>query len=74
METMGLSLAELESEHAEYLPAREVMWCARSAGPSNHASVYNGNGDGNTEQEGLVNISVLNGNLDGNGNLTGIFQ
>ncbi len=74
MEATGLSLAELESEHAEYLPAREVMWCGRSAGPSNYASVNNGNGDGNTYQDGLINVSVLNGNLDGNGNLTGIFQ
>ena len=74
MESTGLSLAELESEHAEYLPAREVMWCGRSAGPSNYASVNNGNGDGNTYQDGLINVSVLNGNLDGNGNLTGIFQ
>jgi hypothetical protein len=74
MEATGISLAELESEHAEYLPAREVMWCARSGGPSYHASVNNGNGDGDTYQEGLVNVSVLNGNLDGNGNLTGIFQ
>ena len=30
MEATGLSLAELESEHAEYLPAREVMWCCRA--------------------------------------------
>ena len=74
MEATGLSFAELETEHVEYLPAREVMWCCRSAGPSNHASVNNGNGDGNTYQEGLVNVSVLNGNLDGNGNLTEIFQ
>ena len=74
MEVTGLSLAELEGEHAEYLPAREVMWCGRSAGPSNYASVNNGNGDGNTYQDGLINVSVLNGNLDGNGNLTGIFQ
>jgi hypothetical protein len=74
METTGLSLAELESEHAEYLPAREVMWCARGGAPSNHAVVVNGSGDGNTQQEGLINVSVLNGNLDGNGNLTGIFQ
>ena len=58
MEATGLSLAELESEHAEYLPAREVMWCGRSAGPSNYASVNNGNGDGNTYQDGLVNVSA----------------
>ena len=75
MEATGLSLAELESEHAEYLPAREVMWtCRNNSGGSNFASVSNGNGDGNTYQEGLVNVSLLNGNLDGNGNLTGIFQ
>ncbi len=74
MEAAGLSLAELESEHAEYLPAREVMWCCRTAGNTNYASVHNGDGDGNTYQEGLLNVSVLNGNLDGNGNLTGIFQ
>jgi hypothetical protein len=70
----GLSLAELESEHAEYLPAREVMCCWHGGAPSNHATVANGNGNGNTYQEGLVNVSALNGNLNGNGNLTGIFQ
>ena len=74
MEATGLTLAELETEHAEYLPTREVMWCARSGGPSNHATVANGNGDGNTYQEGLVNVSALNGNFNGNGNLTEIFQ
>ena len=74
MEATGLSLAELESEHAEYLPAREVMWCCRNYGDNNYASVNNGNDNGNTYQDGLVNVSVLNGNLNGNGNLTGIFQ
>jgi hypothetical protein len=73
MEATGLSVAELESEHADYLPAREVMWC-QNGGPSYHATVVNGSGDGNTYQEGLINVSVLNGNLDGNGNLTEIFQ
>jgi hypothetical protein len=73
MEATGLSLAELESEHAEFLPAREVMWCC-NGGPDYYASVANGNGDGNTYQEGLINVSALNGNLDGVGNLTGIFQ
>ena len=74
MEATGLSLAELEGEHAEYLPAREVMWCARAASAGNHASVNNGNGNGNTYQEGLVNVSAYNGDFNGNGNLTGIFQ
>jgi hypothetical protein len=68
----GLSLAELDSEQATYLPPREVMWgCAR---PVNHVvhnvGSYDGNGDGNTEQAGLINVSALNGNFDGdlNGN------
>jgi hypothetical protein len=74
METTGLSIAELESEHAEYLPAREVMWSCRGGAAGNYASVHNGDHDGNTVQEGLINVSALNGNLDGNGNLTGIFQ
>ena len=74
MEATGISLAELESEHAEYLPARRSCGAAAVLDASNYASVNNGNGDGNTYQEGLVNVSVLNGNLDGNGNLTGIFQ
>jgi|HubBroStandDraft_3_1064219.scaffolds.fasta_scaffold2268029_1 hypothetical protein len=75
MEATGLSLAELESEHAEYLPAREVMWCCRSySSDNNYASVNNGNDNGNTYQSGLVNVSAFNGNLNGNGNLTGIFQ
>ena len=74
MEATGLSLAELEGEHAEYLPAREVMWCARADSSGNHASVNNGNGNGNTSQEGLVNVSALNGNFNGNGNVTEIFQ
>jgi hypothetical protein len=75
MEATGLSLAELESEHAEYLPAREVMWCCRNnSGGNNFASVNNGSGDGNTYQDGLVNVSLANGNLNGIGNVTGIFQ
>ena len=74
METTGLSIAELESEHVEYLPAREVMWSCRGGAAGNHATVQNGDGDGNTVQEGLINVSALNGNLDGIGNLTGIFQ
>jgi hypothetical protein len=29
---------------------------------------YDGNGDGDTSQVGLINVAALNGNLDGNGN------
>ena len=51
-----------------------VRSCGAAAVASNSASVNNGNDNGNTYQDGLVNVSVLNGNLNGNGNLTGIFQ
>jgi hypothetical protein len=70
----GLSLSELDMEQATYLPPREVMWGCR-CGSSSHVEVTNvgsfdGNGDGNTYQSGLINVSALNGNLDGvlNGN------
>ncbi len=44
------------------------MWGCRSG--SSHVQVNNvgsfdGNGDGNTYQSGLINVSALNGNLDG---------
>jgi hypothetical protein len=69
----GLSVSELDMEQATFLPPREVMWGCRSGGAhysSVHTNVgsFDGNGDGNTSQEGLVNVSLLNGNLDGVGN------
>jgi hypothetical protein len=72
----GLSVAELDSEQASYLPPREVMWGCRANYGGTHVVVHNntgsydGNGDGDTSQVGLINISALNGNLDGdlNGN------
>jgi hypothetical protein len=70
--TEGLSFAELDQEQATYLPPREVMWGCRAQASSTHVTVnttgsYDGNGDGNTEQSGLINVSALNGNLDGFG-------
>jgi hypothetical protein len=64
--TTGIAISELDAELGEYLPAREVMccWSSSSVRQSNSA----GDGDGNTAQFGLLNVSVLNGNLDGNGN------
>jgi len=69
----GLSVAELDMEQATHLPPREVMWGCRASGGGTHVNVHNtgsfdGNGDGNTSQSGLINVSVLNGNLDGDGN------
>ena len=69
-----LSLAELDMEQATHLPPREVMWGCRSNAGSTSVSVhytngsYDGNGDGDTSQVGLINVAALNGNLDGNGN------
>lgn len=60
-----VTMRELELETAELLPPRETL-CG-FASNSNYAAV--GSGDGNTEQFGLVNVSVANGNLDGDGNL-----
>ena len=63
-----VTMQELELEHAELLPARETLWC--SSGGHNHTTIV-GSGNGNTEQNGLINVSVLNGN--GNGNFNNVF-
>jgi hypothetical protein len=60
-----VTMQELEFETAELLPARETLWC--SSGGHNHTTIV-GSGNGNTEQSGLINVSVLNGNLNGNFN------
>jgi hypothetical protein len=66
METTGIAISELDAELGEYLPAREVMcaWSSSSTRQSNSA----GNGNGNTAQAGLINVSALNGNFNGNFN------
>jgi hypothetical protein len=61
-----VTMQELEHETAELLPARETLWC--SSGGHNHTTIV-GSGNGNTEQNGLVNVAFLNGNLNGDGNL-----
>lgn len=65
---MAMTLEEMELETAEFIPAREVMcgWSRHSSRESN--SAYVGSSDGNTNQSGLINVSILNGNLDGNFN------
>jgi len=62
----GLSLSELDMEQATYLPPREVMWGCRSGSTQvNNVGSFDGNGDGNTYQSGLINVSALNGNFNG---------
>jgi hypothetical protein len=63
-----ITTQELELETAELLPARETLWGSFSY-QSNSAVVGNGNGD--TYQSGLINVSLLNGNFNGDGNSIG---
>jgi hypothetical protein len=65
METTGIAISELDTELGEYLPAREVMWCWNSSTRQSNSA---GNGNGNTYQAGLINVSALNGNFNGNFN------
>jgi hypothetical protein len=60
-----ITTQELELETAELLPARETLWGSFSY-QSNSAVV--GSGDGNTEQNGFINVAFLNGSGDGNFN------
>ena len=51
--------------------------CGVAAAVARHVEVNNvgsfdGNGDGNTYQSGLINVSALNGNLDGDFNALSI--
>jgi hypothetical protein len=54
-------MQELELETAELLPSRETLNCWRSHPSSGFTQIANG--IGNTNQVGLVNISLLNGIL-----------
>ena len=63
----GLSSSELDMEQATYLPPREVMWGCRGGSSVHVTNVgsFDGNGNGNTDQSGLINVSALNGNFNG---------
>jgi hypothetical protein len=63
---MSITMQELELETAELLPARETL--CHYGNSSSHTTIV-GSGNGNTEQNGLVNVAFLNGNLNGDGNL-----
>lgn len=73
---MAMTLEEMELETAEFIPAREVMWCCYGSSTSQHNTAVVGSGNGNTYQEGggLINlqVSALNGN--GNGDFNFISQ
>ena len=58
----AITMQELELETAELLPARETLWF----GQRNVAVI--GNGNGNTYQQGVLNVSALNGNFNGSFN------
>jgi hypothetical protein len=66
----AITMQELELETAELLPARETLTTGSQGSSSYHSSnsANVGDGDGDSEQFGLLNISVLNGNFDGDGN------
>ncbi|MDX6335573.1 MAG: hypothetical protein QOG05_2913 [Streptosporangiaceae bacterium] len=61
----AVTMEDLELEHAELLPSRETLcMCHPYHSGSSFTQVAQGNG--NTNQAGLLNISALNGNLSGN--------
>jgi len=66
---MALSIAEMELEAVEFIPAREVM-CGGCGGGGTYQSQshnFDGNGDGNGSW------GVLNGALDGNFNNDNVY-
>jgi hypothetical protein len=60
-----VTMQELELETAELLPARETLWYSTYV---HKTTTIVGSGNGNTQQLGLLNVSVLNGNFNGDGN------
>jgi hypothetical protein len=68
---LAMSMEELAAESAELLPARETLCVSKmhhSAGNSLNVTQV----DGNTVQNGLINVSLLNGVLDGIGGGIGL--
>jgi hypothetical protein len=61
----AVTMQDLELEHAELLPDRETL-CSYGRQPGYSVTNVVGSFDGNTSQQGFLNISVLNGNLNGN--------
>ena len=72
----AVTMQDLESEHAELLPARETLscCCSNSHPGSSGGSGFVQVGYGNTAQSGLVNVAVANGSFNnvlsvGSGNI-----
>lgn len=67
---LGMTMDELEGESAELLPARETLcvsrWHSHGGNYQNdvHTSYTFNQIDGNTVQNGLLNISLLNGDFN----------
>jgi len=62
----AVTMQDLELEQAELLPSRETLNCCHNRGSSFSFTQLNASQNGNTVQNGLLNISALNGNLSGN--------
>jgi hypothetical protein len=65
---LAMTMDELEGESAELLPARETLcvskWHAHGGNSYSYSSTNIQQIDGNTVQNGLLNISLLNGDLN----------
>jgi hypothetical protein len=66
----AVTMDDLELEHAELLPSRETLCVCRPSYHGGSSSSFSftqvAQGNGNTNQAGLLNVSALNGNLSGN--------
>jgi hypothetical protein len=61
----AVTMQDLELETAELLPSRETLNCCHSRSSFSFTQV-NASQNGNTIQNGLINVSALNGNFSGN--------
>jgi hypothetical protein len=61
-----VTMQDLELEQAELLPSRETLNCCNYHHSSGFSFSQVGVGQGNTNQVGLLNISLLNGDFSGN--------
>jgi hypothetical protein len=62
----AVTMQDLELETAELLPSRETLNSCHSRGSSFSFTQVNASENGNTIQNGLINVSALNGNFSGN--------
>jgi hypothetical protein len=62
----AVTMRDLELEQAELLPSRETLNCCNCHRSSGFNFSQVGVGQGNTNQVGLLNVSLLNGDFSGN--------